>query len=169
MQRLVIVTDDQNQQVDLLDKITAYKESLPHRLARLLIINERHEVLVQHRSPTVAHWPNMLDSSVAGVVEADETYWDALQREAREEIHLELEPLEPVATYHTETYHPGYGTWLPRFEGLFVLHVQLPLSVKADGREVASLEWMPLSDLKRRAETQPDKLTAGFIAALSKV
>lgn len=166
-QRLVIITDHNNNPVDLLDKITVYKKGLPHRLSRLMIINHHDEILIQHRSKTVAHWPQFLDSSVAGVVEANESYFDTLSREAVEEIDFKLPSLQPAATYKTLTYHPAYQTWLPRFEALYIYRTVHPLALTPDQTEVERLEWIHRDKLIAIKNNQISHMTTGLIESLS--
>jgi ADP-ribose pyrophosphatase YjhB (NUDIX family) len=72
---------------------------------RAILLNERGEILLQHRS----------DSDVwglpAGVVEMDETVFEALQREVEEETSIQVLEAEPIALYsgpeHRYTYPNG--------------------------------------------------------------
>jgi isopentenyldiphosphate isomerase len=61
-----------------------------HRVVQLWIVDLRGWVLLQRRSPGKENWPGFWDISAAGHVAAGETALDAIVREAREELGLDL-------------------------------------------------------------------------------
>ncbi len=83
--------------VDRHDRVVArctrgevHRRDLLHRSTHLLVFNGAGEVFLQKRSLAKDNNPGLWDSSVAGHVDAGESYDDCVLREAREEIGLSL-------------------------------------------------------------------------------
>lgn len=67
--------------------------ALIHRVAHVLVINARGEVLLQKRSPCKDIQPDKWDTSVGGHLDPGESYHEAALREMREELGLTGLPL----------------------------------------------------------------------------
>lgn len=67
-----------------------HKEGLWHKAAVVFIINSKGQVLLQKRSPNKKMWPNMWDVTAGGHVLAGEFGFQALLRECKEELGIEL-------------------------------------------------------------------------------
>lgn len=74
------------------------------------IFNSRGEMLVQQRQPFKLGWPNLWDVSMGGHADAGESSREALGRELREELGLQIETdsLRPVATIYFPTGFDDY-------------------------------------------------------------
>ncbi len=72
------------------EKRLAHRDGDWHRAAHLWIIDSRGRLLLQRRASIKESWPDLWDISVAGHVSAGETPIDAVIREAREEIGIEI-------------------------------------------------------------------------------
>ena len=82
-------------EVDSADRVVAprprgtiHANNLFHRAVHVLIFNASGELFLQRRSPWKDRYPNLWDSSVAGHVDAGETYPEAALRELTEEIGI---------------------------------------------------------------------------------
>lgn len=77
------------------DKDEAHKKALIHKGVCVWIMNSKQEILLQTRSSHVA-FPNMLDISFSGHIQAGETPLEAVRREGSEElgIHIDVSKLE---------------------------------------------------------------------------
>ena len=67
-----------------------HKEGLWHKAVVAFIINSKEQVLLQRRSPNKKMWPNMWDITSGGHVLAGEFGFQAIIREAKEELGLDL-------------------------------------------------------------------------------
>lgn len=67
-----------------------HKEGLWHRAVYAFIIDTRGNVLLQKRSANKKLWPNLWDITVGGHVDSGEFGRQALIREAKEELGLEI-------------------------------------------------------------------------------
>ena len=67
-----------------------HKEGLWHRAIYAFIIDENKNILLQKRSDNKKLWPNMWDVTVGGHVDAGEFGRQALIREVKEELGIEI-------------------------------------------------------------------------------
>lgn len=68
-----------------------HKEGLWHKAVTLFIVNSKNQVLLQKRSKTKKLWPNMWDITAGGHVLAGEFGFEAIIREADEELGIKLD------------------------------------------------------------------------------
>lgn len=91
MSELVDVLDESgNKTGQVVARNVAWEQSLPHRSVSVWILNLAGEILVQRRSAAKKLFPNVWDKSAGGGVDAGETAIDAIAREIREEIGLNI-------------------------------------------------------------------------------
>ena len=67
-----------------------HTQGLWHKAVVVFIINSKKQVLLQRRSPNKKMWPNMWDITAGGHVLAGEFGFQAIIREAKEELGLDL-------------------------------------------------------------------------------
>ncbi|MCK4265109.1 NUDIX domain-containing protein [Candidatus Babeliales bacterium] len=64
------------------------------RVINAFLINNKNELWIPVRSPRKKLFPSCLDMSVGGFVAAGETYKQAFEREAKEELNIDLQKYE---------------------------------------------------------------------------
>lgn len=67
-----------------------HADGLWHKAVVVFIINSKEQVLLQRRSATKKLWPNMWDITAGGHVLTGEFGFEAIIREAKEELGIEL-------------------------------------------------------------------------------
>ena len=94
--------------VDALDEVVAsqrrdevHQQGLRHRAVHVLVFNSSGELFLQKRGLHKQENPGMWDSSVAGHVDAGESYDQCCVREIEEEIGLSLDEI-PEALFKLE-------------------------------------------------------------------
>lgn len=94
--------NDKGEVIGVIDKDVAHKEGRLHRSIHLWIINDDGEILLQYRCGDKKLYPNIWDVSVGGHVSTRENSIDALSRETKEElgIDLDLGNVEYFGTIH---------------------------------------------------------------------
>lgn len=96
-------TDDQQELfivVDENDRVIGYRKrgechrdkTLIHRGVNLVVYNDRGEMLLQQRSLTKDSDPGLWANAVGGHVAKGESYKEAMVREAKEELGIDIKP-----------------------------------------------------------------------------
>lgn len=111
-------------------------------VAKVLIVNEKGDVLVLRRSQTDERRPGQWDFP-GGWVEADEDTLTAVRREAEEEAGVTLVDPKLVFAFSEMTTKYGSGTWL-----LYVDQVTGDQDVKLS-YEHDMHAWIPPEDLRK--------------------
>ncbi len=84
------------EKIGVVDKEIAHRDGLWHKAIHVWIINDKNEILLQYRCAEKKLYPNMWDTSFAGHIGAGESSIEAVIREGKEElgIDVDLEKLE---------------------------------------------------------------------------
>lgn len=90
MELLDIVDKDNNLTGEIVDREIVHEKGLFHREVAVIIINENNEVLLEKKAPSKKQAPNKW-ALCAGHIEAGDKPENAIIREIKEEIGLELQ------------------------------------------------------------------------------
>lgn len=91
MEELVDILDEKGMYTgDVETREKCGKEGLWHKAVTVFIINGKGQVLLQRRSANKKTWPNMWDITAGGNVLAGEFGFEAIIRECKEELGIEL-------------------------------------------------------------------------------
>jgi len=109
---------------------------------RAVIVNNEKEILLQHRAD------NTLWGLPGGAVDLDETAYEALVREVKEETSLDVIQAEPMALYSGVKQRFSYpnGDRVQCFAIAFIVS-QWKGQPQADGEEGLEVCFFPLSQL----------------------
>jgi len=109
---------------------------------RAIILNSREEVLLQRRTD-LACW-----GLPSGSVELDETAFEAMKREVREETGLDVEQAEPMALYSGPSQRFTYpnGDEIQCFSIAFIVR-DWSGEPRADGEEGSEVRFWPMDGL----------------------
>lgn len=116
----------------------------PKASTAAIIINEQDEILVARRAEEPAR--GTLDL-VGGFMDLDETAEEGLCREIKEETGLLVLPEQTRFLFSQPNHYPFSGIIVRTIDLFFEVRVQgHPVAAAHD--DVASLEWIPLSQLR---------------------
>lgn len=109
---------------------------------RAIIVNDQGEVLLQRRTD-MPLW-----GLPSGSVELDETAWETLKREVKEETSLEVLQAQPMALYSGPSQRFTYpnGDEIQCFSVAFIVR-RWEGEPQADGVEGSEVRFFPLSHL----------------------
>jgi isopentenyldiphosphate isomerase len=91
---LLDVVDDADRVLDSLPRDEVHRRGLLHRCAHLFVFDAKGRLWLQKRAIGLRLYPGLWTSSASGHVDAGEGYLAAAQREAREELGLDVKPRE---------------------------------------------------------------------------
>ncbi|HSW65779.1 MAG TPA: NUDIX domain-containing protein [Bacillota bacterium] len=134
-----------------------------YRVARLIILNSRGQVLMAQRALIKKKDPGVWGLAVEGTVEEGEDYESNIRKEAQEEIGvtlgvLNLGPrLRMTGTYN---HHCQF----------FVFHADLDASaLHLQEEELAAVQWFTPQALKQEVAEQPQKFGYNFSLILETI
>ncbi len=119
----------------------ALKEGDYHLIIHLCIFNSKGELLIQRRQPWKKGWPNMWDLSVGGSALIGEDSREAAEREAKEELGIDIDLTE---------YRPKFTINFPRgFDDYWMIEKDIPLEdFKLQEEEVSEVRWVNKEQLQ---------------------
>lgn len=158
----IIYVDDNNEIIGSGPIQQAYDKGVAVRIARVFLVNDAGEVLIQKRSQKVASLPGRWDQSAAGHVDEGESYEAAAYRELSEEVGIDEAKLTEIARYYTEESDEPFIK--RRFNALYI--GQYDGEVNIDNYEVSEYRWIDIDSLKAAIAASPDDYTEGFREAL---
>jgi isopentenyldiphosphate isomerase len=120
-------------------KEDAWNQGLFHRIARILITDEKGSVLLQKRATTKHPYPGYWDNSAAGHVDEGESYEIAVARELEEELGITGVDAHEVDYYKTTKV--AEGKKLNRFNKLFTAVVDSSVAIRIDPEELDEARW----------------------------
>ena len=88
------------EKIGVVDKANAHKLGLWHKSVHVWIINDNNEILLQYRCKDKKLYPDTWDCSFAGHIGTGETSVEAVLREGKEEIGIDvnIDKLEYIFT-----------------------------------------------------------------------
>lgn len=132
------VVDIEDNVVGQADKATIAAGRLISRVSFVLLMDHQGRVALQQRSARKASHPLMWSGSVAGHVQAGESYEACASRELTEELGVTT-PLAPVGKFYSESERKMVGVFIGNYDGPFSLRPS----------EVAQVRFFSLPELRR--------------------
>ncbi len=108
------IVNEQDKVVGVATQKEAYDQQLTHRIAHVMILNNGGEILLQKRGETCSYLPGFWSTSVGGHVRSGETYEEGAQREAEEELGIEVGDLKLLGK-EMFLVRPGFQKFLSVF------------------------------------------------------
>lgn len=116
-------------------------------VVHVCIFNSNGEMLIQQRQSFDKSWPNAWDFSVAGGVSAGETSWQGGEREAREELGLNID-LSNTRPFMTINYETG-------FDDIYLIEQEVDLStLSLQTQEVQNVRWANKQEILDMIQTK---------------
>ncbi len=136
-----------------LEKDEAHKKALIHKGVCVWIINSNDEILLQTRSSHVM-FPNMLDISFSGHIQAGETSLEAAIREGREELGINLEIDKLQYLFCCREYGEIDGYFENEIDDVFIYRANIPIEEYTFcDNEVKEVLYVSLDKFKMMVES----------------
>ena len=103
-------------------------------VVHLCLFNDKGEMLIQQRQPFKKGWSNMWDITVGGSAVAGDESWQAIQRETKEELGLDIDFSDKRPSI-TVSFPGG-------FDDMYVVNKDIDLNeLKLQYEEVEKVKW----------------------------
>lgn len=158
------VVDEDDNVIGQMDLFEARKKGLIVRVAHILILNSKGEMLLQQRGPNVLY-PNLWNAAAAGHVDGGDSYEGTAIKELEEEMGatLKLENIEKVDHIFTDVQTNGQRD--AKFHTIFRGYYDGEVHIKVD--EVADYRWVSIPELMREIENTPNTFTRSFALVMN--
>ena len=140
------------------DKGEAHKKALIHRGICVWIMNSKREILLQTRSSHVM-FPNMLDISFSGHIQAGETSLDAVKREGCEELGVNIDTSNLQYLFSCRECGEIDGYFENEIDDVFLYRADIPIDEYSFyDSEVKEVRYIPLDEFKIMVESNSPML-----------
>lgn len=148
----VVIVDERDNVIGAQCLLEAKEKGLLRRAARVFVFDERGRLLIQRRSKKVFA-PLLLDQSVGGHVDEGESYFEAANRELKEELGLEQDLEEVVTSFRSERF----------FNGIYRIVISSETDIRFDKNEIAEVFWIEIPKLEKMMTDSREQFTGGFL------
>lgn len=144
-EEILDLVDDHDNVIDTITRKEVYAKGIKnYRVIHAFIKNSEGRLWIPRRVSTKKLYPSALDFSIAGHVEAGETYEEALFKEAMEEVRLDLCSVDYKKVGYMNPHKDSVGVWQKVYE---ILSDDTP---DYDDNEFSESEWLfPIEVVKR--------------------
>ena len=137
-----------------------HEKGLWHRAIYCFIFNENEEVLLQRRSKYKKMWPNLWDVTVGGHVLSGEFGREALIREVKEELGIDIKDTEIKYLVGSTSSVQKTNMMDNHFNECYIVTKSIDLSeIKLQKEEVEEVKWFSKKDILDRINNNYDGLT----------
>lgn len=137
-----------------------HKDGLWHKAVALFIINSNGQVLLQKRSNKKKLWPNMWDITGGGHVLAGEFGFQAIIREMKEELGIELEKNDMTFIGSSVSTNIKGDVVNNHFNEFYIVNKDVDeKQLKLDPEEVSEVKWMEQDEIIKRVKNNFDGIT----------
>lgn len=137
-----------------------HREGLMHKAVAIFIINSKNQVLLQKRSKKQKMWPDMWDLSSGGHVDAGELGFQAIMREVKEELGIQVNKNEITfigAAFSTNLKENIINKHINEY---YIINKEIDekkLTLQED--EVSEVKWMDKDEIIKRIKNNYDGIT----------
>ena len=139
---------------EIVAKYEAHRKGLIHKSVCIWIINSHNEILLQKRAAHVM-FSNMLDISFSGHIKSGETPLDAVLREGKEELGIEIDQTNLHYLFSCREYGWFEEYYENEIDDVFIYRADIPIGeYRFCDAEVQSVIYVPIEQLRIMAETK---------------
>jgi len=137
-----------------------HKKGFWHRAVYGFIIDQNFNVLLQKRSSSKKLWPNKWDVTVGGHVEAGEFGRQALIRECKEELGIEIQDDDIKYLISSTSRYNKNGIINNHYDECYLITKNIDVSeLTLQNEEVADIKYFSKEELLRKIDNNYDELT----------
>lgn len=137
-----------------------HRKGLWHKAVVVFIINSKKQVLLQKRSPSKKLWPNMWDVTAGGHVLAGEFGFQAIIREAKEELGITLNKNEMTFLGSSISSNIKGDIINNHFNEYYIVNKDIDeTKLKLQEEEVSDVKWIDKYDIIEKITNNYDGIT----------
>lgn len=140
------------------DRNEVHRKALIHRGVCVWIMNSSREILLQTRSDYVM-FPNMLDISFSGHIQTGESSLDAVKREGREELGINIETCKLQYLFSCREYGGIDKYFENEIDDVFLYRADIPIAAYSFcDKEVKQVSYVSMEEFKKMVELNSPRL-----------
>lgn len=155
----VVIVDENDEVIGSAQLSAAILNNQLRRVARIFVVNEASQFLLQKRSQVVNH-PGLYDVSAGGHVDVDESYAEAATRELREELGITTDLPTPFITSYRSQSEYSFCT-------MYVVRIKSDRPITFDPHEIELVVWKSKTEIDIMIKNDPHLFTRAFIESWS--
>ena len=161
MEELVDVLDSNGMYTgNIVTRDECGKSGLWHKAVCIFIINSKNQVLLQKRSANKKTWPNIWDVTVGGNVLAGEFGFEAVIRECKEELGIDIEKNDLTFIGSVVSSNKRGNIINNYFNEYFIASKDLDeTKLKLQEEEVSDIRWMDKNEIIEKIKNNYDGIT----------
>lgn len=137
-----------------------HKEGLWHRANYCFVFNKDNDVLLQRRSGNKKLWPNLWDVTAGGHVLAGEFGVNALIRELKEELGIDIEEKDLRYLVGSTSVNNMAGLINKHFNECFIVTKNIDINdIVLQKEEVSDIRWFTKDEILSKINNQCNELT----------
>ena len=137
-----------------------HKNGLWHRAVYGFIFDEKGNVLLQKRSANKKLWPNLWDLTVGGHIMAGEFGEDAIIRETKEELGIEVSKEQVRYLVGSTSINVLNGVVNKHFNECYIITAKIDISkLELQKEEVSEVRWFSKQEIFERIDNNFEGLT----------
>jgi len=137
-----------------------HQYGLWHKAVAIFIINSKNQVLLQKRSPYKKLWPNMWDMTAGGHVLAGEFGFEAVMRETKEELGIELDKQDITFIGSALSSNIKGDVVNNHFNEYYIVNKDIDeTKLKLQKEEVSEVKWINKEEIIKRITNNYDGIT----------
>lgn len=160
----VILVNEQDQPIGTMEKIEAHEKALLHRAFSVFIFNDEGALMLQQRAADKYHSPLLWTNTCCSHQKVGETNIEAGKRRLQEEMGFTAE-LKDVCSF---IYKAPFDNGLTEHEYDHVLTGIYNDEPNLNPEEANAYKWMPLEEVKKDIDKNPEIYTAWFLIIFEK-
>lgn len=157
-QQLLDAVDNEDQVVGSVRRGEVFRLGANFRVAHLFLFNDRSEMLLQRLAPSRSRHPQCWGSSVAAYVNSGESYREAIERRAQQELGVCLERMTLLGKASMS------DDKCLKFISLFLASWNGPFTI--DTSHISGVRFLPVADILRARKFEPWLFTPTFVHLL---
>lgn len=137
-----------------------HKKGLYHKAVVVFIVNSKNEVLIQQRSSNKKLWPNKWDITAGGHVDAGEFGYEAVIRETKEEIGIDINVSDLIFIGCTISHNEQGDIINNHFNEFYIVKKDLNIEdINLQLEEVQDIKWISKEDIIKMIKERNENLT----------